>query len=138
MREADRREVYFLAALSPERAVAMTAALSAAALTGVDGDGVPFVIFGVCRRSALSEVGVPWLLATDDVDKHNRIFARRSREFYQRVESVFPVMENWALAENVKTLRWLKWLGFDMQEPRPYGAFGQPFVRFGKGLDRCA
>jgi hypothetical protein len=120
MRLSDRREIYYLAALTPTTV-----------------DGVPEMLFGICRRSQLSDVGVPWLLGTDVVDRHQFAF-RRSREYFRRFERAFPVMENHALAENFITLRWLQWLGFDMSEPQPYGVFGVPFVRFGRRLEECA
>lgn len=136
MRLSDRREIYYLAALRPKTAVDVTLSQSVATFTATV-DGRPEMLFGMCKRSQLSDVGVPWLLGTDVVDRHQFAF-RRSREYFRRFERAFPVMENHALAENIITLRWLKWLGFDMSEPQPYGVFGVPFVRFGRRLEECA
>lgn len=82
----------------------------------------------------MSHVGMPWALGTEEADMQISAYARHSRKFFEGVSHAFPVMENYALAENKKTLRWLRWMGFDMDEPAPYGCFGVPFVRFGKGL----
>ena len=133
IREADRREIHFLAALKPLSAIKLTISCSEHAWTAT-ADGRPAVIFGVCRRTRLSDVAMPWLLATDEADKHMTSFARISRTAFDAISEAYPVLENYALAENTKTLRWLKWLGFDMEEPKPHGCLGAMFVRFGKGI----
>jgi hypothetical protein len=135
MRHADQREIWLFSCLTPAHAVPMTIANSLATWTATV-DGTPAMIFGVCLKNPMSDVGVPWLLGTCEVDEHQYSF-RQSRLYVRRMLDAFDVMENYALAENTKTLRWLKWLGFDMDEPRPAGPFGAAFVRFGKGLG-CA
>lgn len=133
MRYIDRKEIYYMSALQPRSAVAVTTAHAVAAWTALV-DGVPACIFGITRATRLSDVGVPWLLATDEMEKHRREIIRQSRDYYQRFVDCFPKMENHVLAENARVVRWLRWLGFDMQEPAPYGCFGASFIRFGKGL----
>ena len=133
MRASDRREIHFLAALTPLRAMRTTAAISEYAWTATL-DGRPAVAFGVCRKTTMSDIAMPWLLATDEADEHITSFAKLSREAFNAIVTAYPVLENYALAENKKTLRWLKWLGFDMCEPAPHGCFGALFVRFGKGI----
>lgn len=133
MRKSDVREIYYLAALKPTQAMRTTAAVSVISWTA-HIEGRPLLAFGVCRRSTMSDVGMPWALGTEEADKNIAAYARHSRTFFEGVTQTFQVLENYALAENKKTLRWLKWMGFDMDEPAPYGCFGVPFVRFGKGL----
>lgn len=133
IRASDRKEIYYLAALTPLQAIKTTAAVSEIAWTA-KLDGRPILAFGVCRKTALSDIGMPWALGTDEADRQVSAYARHSRTFFDGVSRAFPVMENYALAENKRTLRWLKWMGFDMEDPAPYGCFGVPFVRFGKGL----
>lgn len=136
MRPSDRKEIYYLAALKPAAAIKATAAMTVFAKTALV-NGEPCVIWGLARRTFLSDVGVPWLLGTPLAERYQFRFGRATRTYYEEMASHFPIMENYALAENRKTLRWLKWLGFDMDEPQPYGAFGAPFVRFGRRLE-CA
>lgn len=136
MRLSDRREIYYLATLRPLPAIRATVAMSDHATTALI-DGEPVLIWGMARRTFLSDVGVPWLLGTPKADLHQYRFGRRSRDFFRDMASHYPIMENYALAENGRTLRWLKWLGFDMEEAKPYGAFRAPFVRFGRRLE-CA
>lgn len=136
IRHSDRKEIYYLAAMKPAAAVKTTMASAVVART-VMVDNLPAVIFGVSRRSFLSDVGVPWLLGTPVAEEHQFRFGRETRDHCRRMMTIFPVMENYALAENTRTVRWLKWAGFDIEDARPFGAFGAPFVRFGKGLS-CA
>lgn len=137
MRELDRKEIFYTALLTPSTAIGFTAAVSVAAWAGTV-DGEVAAIFGIARRSRVSSVGVPWLLATHAMDLVPITVARRSRVYFDRMARAFPLMENYVLAENQAAVNWLKWLGFDMEEPKPHGAFGAPFIRFGKGLEKCA
>jgi len=132
----DRKEIYYLCTLDPLPAIQTSVAHAVAAFTGVV-DGEIACIFGVTRRSRLSAVGVPWLLGTDALDAAPATFMRHSRVYFERMQQAFPLMENYVLAENTKTVKWLRWLGFEMEPPAPYGAFGEPFIRFGKGLAKC-
>lgn len=137
MREADRREIYYLALLDPWRALDVSASKSIAAWAALV-DGEPVAAFGVARRTSLDEVASPWLLATDRAERFPLAIAKASRVYFKRMKQAFPLMENYVLAENCKAVSWLRWLGFEMEEPRPGGVFGVPFVRFGMGLDKCA
>lgn len=133
MRHMDRKEIYYMSALDPASAVKVTTAHAVAAWTALV-DGVPACIFGITRATRLSDIGVPWLMGTDVLDDHAMALAFRSRPYIERFKRAFPKMENHVLAENARVVRWLRWLGFDMQEPAPYGCFGASFIRFGKGL----
>lgn len=133
LREIDRRELYELTRLEPAPALELSLSFAVAAWTGLD-DGKVICVFGINRRSPLSNVGVPWLVGTDLIYKRHREFARASRQYFDRFSLVFSQMENFVLAENRATVRWLKWLGFDIGEPEPAGFSRAPFIRFSKGL----
>lgn len=133
LREIDRRELYEMTRLDAADGLDLTIAGAVACWTAMD-DGAVVCAFGINRRSALSNVGVPWLVGTSLVETHARRFARQSRDYLDRFSQVFPQMENFCLAENAATIRWLKWLGFDMDEPQPMGFSRAPFVRFSRGM----
>ncbi len=133
MRLSDRREIYYLSLLSPAAAIRSCMAFSDMAYTAM-ADGVPFLMWGVTRRTFVSDVGNPWLLGTDEANNHQYRFGRQTLTYFAEMSSRFERMENYALAENKRALRWIKWAGFDIYETLPYGAFGAPFVRFGKGF----
>lgn len=133
LRDVDRRELYMLTRLRPSDAFDMSAANSLRMWSGFDDDGL-LCVFGINRRSALSDVGVPWLIGVDRIETSFRTFARHSRQYADLFSRAFPKMENFVLAENRATVRWLRWLGFDMHQPEPMGFSGAPFIRFTKGF----
>ena len=45
----------------------------------------------------------------------------------------FPYMFNYVDVRHKEAIRWLKWLGFTLNEPTPYGPFGLPFHKFHMG-----
>jgi hypothetical protein len=44
---------------------------------------------------------------------------------------MFPEMRNYVDARHARSIRWLKWLGFTIEEARPMGFAGLPFHPFG-------
>lgn len=134
IRMSDRREIYYLSTLAPWAAIKSTAALRVAGWACLL-DGKPVCIFGVNRKTMISDIGVPWLLGTDGLDAYGVLLAMQSRVYIDRMAECFPLLENFALAENRSTLRYLKWLGFAMDDPAPAGPFGASFVRFYRGRE---
>jgi hypothetical protein len=132
LRMADRREIEAFALLTPERAMEVTAAGAVAAFTG-RYRGQVACVFGVNRKHATSPVGVPWLLGTPLVEKAGPAFLWRSRRYVDAMVERFPNMENWVHADNRAAIDWLRWLGFAMEEPKPFGVLGEPFIRFTMG-----
>lgn len=94
----------------------------------VDGDLV--TVFGIAHKSALSDEGVPWLMGTDLVDKYAFAFARRNKAMVKSWRARHPVMRNFVDARNKTSIRWLKWLGFELQDPVPMGPYQLPFYPF--------
>lgn len=87
----------------------------------------PLCIWGVRRENWYWRR--VWLLGTDAVPKHRMTFLRASRRFLPRVLERFPHLRNWCDASYVKSLRWLKWLGFTIYPAEAYGSQGLPFCR---------
>lgn len=76
-----------------------------------------------------------WLLATDELlagANDRRQFLREGRRWVDSLfqQHGFQFLENWALASNVTTLRWLQHLGFTIDTPRPMGRSCQLFCHF--------
>lgn len=76
-----------------------------------------------------------WLLGTDELLEHRRDRLQFIREGRRWVDSLFRdhgyrLLENWALANNVTTLRWLYSMGFTIDTPAPLGHSAQLFCHF--------
>ncbi len=93
-------------------------------------DGVPVCVLGVGRKSALSDIGVPWMLATPDLDQNALGLMRRAPAALAEMLSHYGTLENYVDERNVVSARWLRRLGFQLEAPAPFGVSGLPFHRF--------
>jgi hypothetical protein len=130
VREADRAE---FAALWQTAFSVMTESLqvSTEAWTGTV-DGVPVCMFGVAPVGFLvPEYGRPWMVGTHHLDRHSRLFLRRCRKQVAAMHRRYPVLVNCVAAANTRAIRWLQWLGFQVDDkPIPVGLYDVPFYRF--------
>ena len=129
MREADRAEVFAtVGAVQPEDLWRM-AGLSAISYAW-PSRGPVGAMFGVYAPSEMSLVGVPWLLTTPVVERRRKEFLRSSKRVLQYFLERFPELENHVDARHLCAIRWLRWLGFTVEEPEPWGKEKLPFHRF--------
>lgn len=99
--------------------------------------GEPVCIFGV--RLENWKWSTPWLLGTDAIEKNRRIFMRESRLWFTEFAAKYGNLRNWVDVRNEKSIAWLKWLGFEVGDPIPYGPYGMPFRPFKRESERgCA
>lgn len=99
--------------------------------TGTVGDEVAFV-FGLSPVSMLGDQGVPWLVGTPLIDRHRGSFIRLSRSYIPRMLAAYPTLLNIVDARNVKSIAWLKRMGFTILPAEPAGVAGLPFHPFFK------
>jgi hypothetical protein len=132
MRDADRIEVRAIANLSPKQALERSL-YSEVAYTVVVNDE-PCCMFGFARASALSDVGVPWLLGTELVNSIPVKFLRESKRIVDDFmrSGKYAKLENWIDSENEVSLRWLKWLGFTVRDDVTLVRGGRTFYYFNK------
>lgn len=93
----------------------------------------PVTVFGVRRVSMLSDEGTPWLLGTDRIFEKaiKRRFIELSIPYvYLEMLRRFDYLENFVDARNLKSIRWLKMIGFTVEEAKPMGHLNVPFHRF--------
>jgi hypothetical protein len=102
---------------------------SSMAMTGLV-DGQPVAMFGVVPASILSGIGAPWMVGAVDLEQHQFWFAKSSRPCVQRMQREFNVLANWVDNRNTLSKRWLRWLGFHVGQPQPFGSGGEPFCPF--------
>ena len=129
MRQADRDEVWASSLSRPEAALRMSLAASPLAWTGLV-DGVPVCMFGAAASTMLASQGCPWLLGTDEVERHAIAFLRRNRAQVGLMLKVFGTLANRVDSRNTQSVRWLEWLGFTIHPAEPFGPLGLPFHRF--------
>jgi hypothetical protein len=128
IREEDRQEIWHSHRKTPLEAFQSGFEISDEPLTVVWGDK-PVAMFGVCGENG---VGVPWMLATDDLKRIRKSFLRECRSYVQRMHEKYPVLINAVWVKNTVHILWLKWLGFDFDAPIELGPDNEMFIRFYK------
>lgn len=129
VRQADVDEFLATNGWSPRRVLETGLRTSTFACAGlINGEVV--TIFGVAPASMIGGNGIPWLVGTDALEKYQRTFLRRCGKVVNAMLAVYPYLENYVDARNNAARVWLHWLGFTLEEPKPYGIHSLPFHRF--------
>lgn len=83
-------------------------------------DGELACIFGCAPAGTLlNPIGIPWLLGTDVMQKHRRIFVRQARPYIAQMLAAYPTLMNAVHAENTVAVRWLRSVGFKLAPAAP-------------------
>ena len=93
-------------------------------------NGKPLGIFGINTDNIVGTRATIFMLSTPDLDKIERRFVRNSRAFIRLMLSYYPYLDNWVHADNKQSIKWLRWLGAVIEEPKPYGIEGEMFHHF--------
>ena len=90
-------------------------------------DGVPGCIYGVATANLIDDTALVWMLSTDLVKRHSIAFLRNFKAEIGKMLEIYPTLYTAVDARHSVCLRWLRWTGFDVQEPAAFGAAGLPF-----------
>lgn len=128
-RASDIEELDAAAGESPLACMLRGASMSGEVWAGMVDDA-PICIFGVARPLILSAMGAPWMVGTTLLEAHARPFLRHSREVIADILGRYDYLANFVDCRNAKAITWLRWLGFKMLPPIPYGHRGLEFHPF--------
>ena len=127
LREQDRLEVFYSHGITGWEAVIHSWKSSEIRHCLEGDDGRPVAVLGVNNS-------IIWLLATDELfasSSHRRQFIRAGKIFIDELlTGGEQMLHNWALSSNTTTLRWLKYLQFNIDPPKPMGKSCQLFSHF--------
>ena len=112
MRREDRDELAISCGLSPLSALRASLKRSSHAVTAVDGEGRVICMFGVGSVGFMSNTGSPWLLGSDLVEVHWRLFARLSHRYLAAMLDRYPWLSGLVDERRSQSIRYLEWLGF--------------------------
>ena len=127
LRAADRQEIAAASGEHPLTALHHGFSLSEPAFTIEGPDGLAGM-FGVVPSG---QIGVPWLLGSDDIRKHRREFLERAPLWFKAVSCTYAHLANWIDERNELHIRWIRWLGFSITGRDPhFGHEGRPFLYF--------
>lgn len=96
-------------------------------------DGLPACVFGAVPEPHDDRFGCVWLMGTDAITTHPRVFLRHSKEYLEKVAEPFSLLWNCVDKRNDVHIRWLKWMGFTFIKEIPsVGEQRRPFLEFAK------
>ena len=129
MRESDIMEVQASHGHSPLEASTQSIMVSRFAFCGMVA-GRPAYLFGMRDGTVFNNTGYVWGLGTDEVLKHRKTFWPACRNFISFCRGHVSMLENYVDCRNTMSIAWLRRLGFQFDEPAPYGVSELPFMRF--------
>lgn len=132
IRPADREEIWALYRQTPQECLIDSFRLSHLAWTGLI-NGVPVCMTGVVQLERDGRAGRPWMIGTDLLDQHQKIFLRRCAAQVETMQMCFDSLENVVDSRNERAVKWLCWLGFSFSAPEPMGPDQIPCMRFHRG-----
>lgn len=85
----------------------------------VEVEGEIALVYGVTPSTNI-RMGVPWMLSTDVIYKMKKSFIQDCRGEVELMHAAFPFLFNCVHKDNLVSINWLKWLGFNIVE-KPIG-----------------
>lgn len=129
MRQADRDEIKAFGHDSPLEALTLSVNKTSQCFTLDSQDG-PLLICGACPKFLMSDTGLPWLLGSDEALKHRKVFMTDASKLLEIWLEQYKILENYVHVKNHVSVRWLKRIGFKMDEPIRFPNTGEYFMRF--------
>ena len=131
MRIEDQEEIMLSHGITPDEAIHYSYSHSEIC-GGIEGDdGMPVGLTGVTGDRI-------WMLGTKEIasTKNHRLqLCLQGRKWVDScLERVGEPIGNHVFAENKMSIRWLKFLGFTVAEPEPFGPFDALFCQFWRSV----
>lgn len=129
MRQADVTEAWVSHHQTPLQALMESWKMSKYSVI-ITIDDEPCVMIGLVIRDILSGNGVPWMLGTDAALKHKKRFFTEVPSVIKEMLYVCSRLCNYVHCKNEVSIKWLKWIGFTLCDPEPYGCENELFHKF--------
>jgi hypothetical protein len=129
MRQADIDELDTVCEYPPDEAIIRSMQASSIAFLQAyhDADGQLICICGCSPQ--LDGSATPWMLSTDLLDRYSKSLTQIARSETKRMLATYQTLSNAVDVRNVKTIQWLKAIGFEMKETLELKP-GLPVLRF--------
>lgn len=89
----------------------------------------PLAVFGLAH-TANPDIGIPWMMGTPRLNRHPKEMLRLGRMFVKNWLEFFPRLVNIVLATSTENIKYIKRLGFCVEEPRVCQAYKHAFCVF--------
>lgn len=97
-------------------------------------DGEPNAMFGLVVGSAVTDLGHPWFLGSEKARRNARAFLEIAPDYLRRMEVFCSRLDGHVAQRNRPAIRWLRRMGFVVEEQEPILMRGEPMLRFHKGF----
>lgn len=131
VRRDDSLEIWASSMMTPFDAMRLGIKYSDHSMVAL-ADGLPVCMWGIMVDSLILDTATPWLIATDGIEKKEviRSFAKIVPGALVSMIRNYGTLENYVDARNKRSIRWLKHIGFTIDDAEPYGMLQLPFHRF--------
>ena len=127
MQSADKDSIMALAGMSPLEGLLRSHKHSNQDETWIV-DGQVAAISGISQATMLSNWACPWLLCSDIIRKHPRIFLEETKKWTYDKLAQYGTLRNYVDVRHTRSIKWLKWLGYTLYPPQPIGKNGELFM----------
>lgn len=133
LREADLQEIKANLGENPLAVLERGIYESHPAYAVANKNDEPIALFGVVPDTGDADVGLVWLLGSDELVKHPFFVLRNSRKWIEILQKQYRVLWNHIDARNELHIRWLQWSGFTLlRRVEEFGVERRPFYEFEK------
>lgn len=129
MREADRKEVEASGGFSPREALLASYRASQPCYAATLDDRAT-ALFGVSPVD--DDIGVIWMLGTNDITDHPVTFMRWSRTVVPMLIRPYRMVCNLVDKRNTVHVKWILKMGFSLIREVDHGPFNLPFYEFAR------
>lgn len=130
LRQSDINELVAISGLSPLAAIRFSVDSSDKQfLFAAFADDDLLCIGGCSSPSMLSDIGTPWLLATDVMQRHTKRLTVDAIASVRMMLDKYPILSNVVDARNRASIKWLAAIGFVFKETIEIVP-GYPAIRF--------
>jgi hypothetical protein len=131
LREADQQEIKANLGDDPLLVLERGIAQSDLCYAVIDDEDKRLALFGVVPDTEDKDVGLVWLLGSDELSKHSFFVLRNTRKWLEVLHQRYRVLWNHIDARNELHIRWLQWSGFTvLRRVEEFGVEQRPFYEF--------
>lgn len=120
-------EIWVAHHLTPSIVIDMAVKESYLCFTIEEGNN-PIGIFGI--RNPEERKAEVFFLVTRSFNNIGRVFLRQARGFINNFLKIYPYLDGWVYAKNIKSIEWMRYCGATIEEPMQYGIEGKLFSHF--------
>ena len=98
-------------------------------------EGKVISVWGVADSEFVDNYGIPWLVATSDIEGLYVKIIRFSRDWVSHLSRDYEALYNFVHAPHWQSQKWLQMCGFNIVTSHKYGFIGEDFYLF---LKECS